>query len=226
MPRSLSKGATPCRVEDHPTGPFTSSTASTACPQPDRLVAIARNRWSSSIGQVVAITRSAQSTTGRAGSLRLDQGRVSELGPWPALLHHYAGDDLSGSVALGFELRRGPAAMIASGYSCRRCVWQGVTVCSAAARFIAEATVAAASLDRLRHHSQVITMRDDSYRVGCETSSGRLLKTTEPRGAGTITAMITQGGRFSSRQADRFRLWLDTWFSDGHQQGDRNCFLR
>ena len=48
------------------------SPSSTACPQPDRLVAIARNGWSRSIGttgrnqseQVVAITRCAHSATG------------------------------------------------------------------------------------------------------------------------------------------------------------------
>jgi hypothetical protein len=61
MSRSLSKGATPCRFEDHPTEPVT------PVHNPIAVVAIARNRWSSSIGttgrhqseQVVAITRCA-----------------------------------------------------------------------------------------------------------------------------------------------------------------------
>ena len=41
MPRSLSKGAKPCRFADHPTAPVTPV---------HRLVAIARNGWSRSIG--------------------------------------------------------------------------------------------------------------------------------------------------------------------------------
>ena len=66
MPRSLSKGARQCRFADHPTDAVT--------PPLHRLVAIARNRWSRSIGtpgrnqseQLVAISRCAQPGRGRA----------------------------------------------------------------------------------------------------------------------------------------------------------------
>src|SRR3954454_7815112 len=63
MPRSPLKGAKPCRFADHPTAPVTPV---------HRLVAIARNRWSRSIGtpgrdqsdSVVAITRCAHPELG------------------------------------------------------------------------------------------------------------------------------------------------------------------
>jgi hypothetical protein len=80
MSRSLSKGATPRRFEDHPTEPVT------PVHNPIALVAIARNRWSSSIGttgrhqseQVVAITRCAQTVAKWAA----DRAKMTRSGPW------------------------------------------------------------------------------------------------------------------------------------------------
>jgi DNA replication protein DnaC len=50
-----------------------------------------------------------------------------------------------------------------------------------------EAVVATAILDRLLHHSHVITIRGDSYRLRAKRRSGLLQKVTAPEPAGEIT---------------------------------------
>ena len=50
-----------------------------------------------------------------------------------------------------------------------------------------DAVVATAILDRLLHHSHVITIRGDSYRLRAKRRSGLLQKVTAPEPAGEIT---------------------------------------
>ena len=50
-----------------------------------------------------------------------------------------------------------------------------------------DAIVATAILDRLLHHSHVITIRGDSYRLRAKRRSGLLQKTTAPEPAGTVS---------------------------------------
>src|SRR5215207_2075025 len=51
-----------------------------------------------------------------------------------------------------------------------------------------DAIVATAILDRLLHHSHVITIRGDSYRLRAKQRSGLLQKTTAPESASTVTS--------------------------------------
>ena len=51
-----------------------------------------------------------------------------------------------------------------------------------------DAIVATAILDRLLHHSHVITIRGDSYRLRAKRRSGLLQKTTAAEPAGNVSA--------------------------------------
>jgi DNA replication protein DnaC len=51
-----------------------------------------------------------------------------------------------------------------------------------------DAIVATAILDRLLHHSHVITIRGDSYRLRTKRRSGLLQKTTATEPAGNVSA--------------------------------------
>jgi hypothetical protein len=50
-----------------------------------------------------------------------------------------------------------------------------------------DAVVATAILDRLLHHSHVVTIRRHSYRLRVKRRSGLLQKTTAPEPTGTLT---------------------------------------
>jgi DNA replication protein DnaC len=51
-----------------------------------------------------------------------------------------------------------------------------------------DAVVATAILDRLLHHSHVVTIRGDSYRLRAKRRSGLLQKPTPPQPTDTVTA--------------------------------------